>query len=92
MSISSDMKTAFEAAINRADGQSAMARKLSTPEQPITQQRLWHWLKVKGVCPAEYVLKVEEITGVSRHALRPDVFGAAPADASYPKPQPAKAA
>lgn len=28
----------------------------------------------KGV-PAEHVLAVEEFTGISRHVLRPDVFG-----------------
>jgi DNA-binding transcriptional regulator YdaS (Cro superfamily) len=76
------MKEAFERAIKLVNGQSAMARKLSTAEQPITQQRLWHWLKVKGACPAELVLRVEEVTGVSRHELRPDVFGAKPAVAA----------
>lgn len=76
MSTPCDMKAAFERAIAVARGQSAMARLLSTPEKPVTQQRLWHWLKVKGVCPAEFVLRVEAETGVSRHELRPDVFGA----------------
>jgi DNA-binding transcriptional regulator YdaS (Cro superfamily) len=28
--------------------------------------------------PAEHVLKVEEVTGISRYTLRPDVFGPAP--------------
>lgn len=28
--------------------------------------------------PAERVLEIERLTGVSRHALRPDVFGPAP--------------
>lgn len=28
--------------------------------------------------PAEHVLKVEELTGVSRHDMRPDVFGPHP--------------
>ena len=32
------------------------------------------WDKV----PAARVLQVEEATGISRHALRPDVFGPAP--------------
>ena len=81
MSTPSDMKVAFERAIVLAKGQSAMARVLSVPGKPVTQQRLWHWLKVKGVCPAEYVLRVEAATGVSRHELRPDVFGSAVTDA-----------
>lgn len=82
MNIPCDMKEAFERAISLAGGQSAMARKLSTPEQTITQQRLWHWLKVKGACPAELVLRVEQITAISRHELRPDVFGAGPVSAA----------
>ncbi|WP_010490746.1 transcriptional regulator [Pseudomonas sp. S9] len=73
-----EMKAAFEKAIELANGQSALARILSTPEKTVTQQRLWHWLKVKGVCPAEFVLRVEASTGVSRHLLRPDVFGEMP--------------
>ena len=28
--------------------------------------------------PAEHVLKVEELTGVSRHDMRPDIFGPHP--------------
>lgn len=93
MSISSGMKDAFSKAIKQAGGQSSMARLLSTEVVPVTQQRLWHWLK-KGVCPAEYVLRVEGITGVSRHDLRPDVFGpgSAAAQVLAPKLQPAKAA
>ena len=81
MSTPCDMKAAFEKAIELAKGQSALARILSTPGKPVTQQRLWHWLKVKGVCPAEFVLRVEAVTGVSRHELRPDVFGDAPTGA-----------
>lgn len=33
----------------------------------------------KGKVPAHRVLEVERVTGVSRHALRPDVFGPFPA-------------
>lgn len=75
MNIPEDMKEAFEQAIKKAGGQSALARKLSTPAKKVSQQRLWHWLQVKGACPAELVLQVEAITGVSRYSLRPDVFG-----------------
>ncbi len=82
MSIPENMKEAFEQAIKKAGGQSALARKLSSPAKKVSQQRLWHWLQVKGVCPAELVLQVEEITGVSRYSLRPDVFGEEPAAVS----------
>lgn len=33
--------------------------------------------KARGQVPAHMVLVVEELTGISRHALRPDIFGQA---------------
>lgn len=47
----------------------ALAQKLRIRPGAISQ-----WDKV----PAERVLAVEAATGVSRHALRPDVYGPAP--------------
>lgn len=48
-------------------------------ELGITHSAVQQWLR-KGV-PAERVLDVERITGISRHELRPDVFGpASPAE------------
>lgn len=49
--------------------QSEMARALG-----VTQPTIWHWLNKSRRVPAEYVLKVEEKTGVSRHDLRPDLY------------------
>lgn len=43
----------------------------------VTQPLVSYWLKRKQV-GAEYALLVEAKTGVSRHALRPDIFGPAP--------------
>jgi len=40
-------------------------------ELGITPGAISQWAKV----PADRVLSVERITGVSRHRLRPDVFG-----------------
>ncbi|WP_093820201.1 transcriptional regulator [Stenotrophomonas indicatrix] len=40
----------------------------------VSSQAVSQWKRV----PAEYVLAIEEATGVSRHDLRPDVFGPAP--------------
>lgn len=31
--------------------------------------------KLNGRVPAEHVLEIEKFTGISRHILRPDVFG-----------------
>ena len=38
-----------------------------------------NWKK-RGVIPAERVLSIEEVTGVSRHDLRPDIY---PLDDKY---------
>lgn len=70
------MQAAFEQAVSKADGQSCLSRKLKERGIEFSQQLIWHHLRVKRRCPAELVLAVEAITGVSRYALRPDVFGA----------------
>lgn len=53
-------------AINRADGTSALARALGISQAAVSQ-----WRQV----PVNRVLDVERITGVSRHDLRPDIYG-----------------
>lgn len=35
--------------------------------------------RTRGRVPAEKVLEVERLTAISRHELRPDIFGPAPA-------------
>lgn len=37
--------------------------------------------RARGRVPAERVLEIEALTGVSRHDLRPDVFGPVPQEA-----------
>lgn len=37
-----------------------------------------HWINGTRSVPPERVLAVEAFTGVSRHAIRPDVYGPAP--------------
>ena len=49
---------------------SEIARKLG-----VSRQRVFHWYKSGGRVPDKFVLKIEKITGVSRHDLRPDIFG-----------------
>lgn len=63
------MKKALKEAIRRAEGQNGLARLLG-----ISQPRVHYWLHKGGKLPAEYVLRVEELTGVSRHELRPDIY------------------
>lgn len=69
--------TPFEAmryAVDMAGGQRATARICG-----ISQTAVWKWLQSSKRLPAEYVLRVEAATGVSRHDLRPDIY---PRDAS----------
>jgi len=57
---------ALQRAVKVAGGQAALARKVG-----ISPQGLWWW----EICPAERCLQVSQLTGVSVHELRPDVFG-----------------
>lgn len=63
-------REALEDAVRRGGGQTATSEKLG-----VRQSLIWYWLKrsKKGVAP-EYVLPLEKLTGVSRSALRPDLF------------------
>jgi len=46
----------------------------------VTHQCVSQWRRV----PAHHVLKVEAATGISRHLLRPDIFGPTPEGAPSP--------
>jgi len=56
---------ALKTAIDIAGGASALARALKINNQAVRQ-----WKK----SPPARVLEIERITGVSRHALRPDFY------------------
>jgi DNA-binding transcriptional regulator YdaS (Cro superfamily) len=60
------MDKALQEAIRTAGGLHALGRKLGISHQAVSQ-----WRRV----PAERVLDVERLTGISRYQLRPDVFG-----------------
>lgn len=57
--------SAVERAAAAVGSKSALARRLGVKVQSIQQ---WHRI------PAERVLQVEEITGIPRHELRPDLY------------------
>src|SRR5262249_33129756 len=59
----------LEEAIRAAGGIGALARKIG-----ISQPSLSNWNRI----PAERVLTVEELTGIDRAVLRPDLYGEAP--------------
>ncbi len=63
------MITIVKKAAKTSGGVVALARELG-----IKHTALYSWTRV----PAERVLDIERITGVSRHDLRPDIFGPAP--------------
>lgn len=62
-------------AAEKAGGVVALARELG-----IKHTAMYSWRQV----PAGRVLDIERITGISRHDLRPDIFGPAPAEAAQP--------
>lgn len=65
---------ALERAIKAAGGQKPLADLIGT-----TQSHIWYWLnKSKNGVPSERALAVEQATGISRHDLRPDIFGPSP--------------
>lgn len=66
------MEKACEMAKSNAGGPAALARALEERGEKITPQAVSQW----KIVPADKALKVEAITGVSRHEMRPDVFGA----------------
>lgn len=59
----------IEIAVAKAGNTSTLARSLGISH---TAVRKWRLL---GRPPAERVLEIERVTGVSRYELRPDVFG-----------------
>lgn len=60
---------ALQSALALAGGQSALARICG-----ISQPAVWKWLQSSKRVPAEYVLRIEAETGVSRQHLRPDLY------------------
>lgn len=60
---------ALKAAVSRAGSQTAFANFIG-----VKQSTVWKWLQCEKPLPAEYVLKTEQKTGVSRHLLRPDIY------------------
>ena len=64
---------ALREAIEAIGSQSAMARLLK-----VTQGAVSKWVSGRKPLAAEHVLAVEAATRVSRHRLRPDIYGPEP--------------
>ena len=63
------MQEALKEAIQEIGGPTKTAKHLN-----ISAQAVGKWRRT----PADKVLRIEKLSGVSRHKLRPDVFGLAP--------------
>jgi len=61
-------------AVEAAGGVGKLAASIGVAQNVVS-----NWRK-RGKVPAEHVLAIEAATGVSRHLLRPDVFGPEPAN------------
>ncbi|WWW34549.1 YdaS family helix-turn-helix protein [Stenotrophomonas rhizophila] len=81
------MTSPIAIAIDKAGSQSALAKAVGV--QPAL---VWQWASGRRPVAAHHCLTIETETGVSRHDLRPDVFGPAPKPARRRKPTPAVAA
>lgn len=70
---------AFRAAVKLLGGQSATSRLIGISQQAISDR-----LRKGLPCPTknQASLKLEAKTGISRHELRPDLYGDAPASSS----------
>lgn len=66
-------KDYLDLAIDKADGQTALAEKLTAMGFKTDQGNISYWVKT-GRVPPNRVMAIEAITGVSRELLRPDVF------------------
>ena len=59
---------------SKAIGEAGGPAKLAAALGNLSPQAISQWKRV----PADRVIAVEKISGVSRHELRPDIFGPAP--------------
>ena len=66
--------TPLDRVIERAGSAAALARLCNQKPQAVTR-----WRRENRV-PAKHCLAIEAATGVSRHDLRPDVFGPPPSE------------
>jgi DNA-binding transcriptional regulator YdaS (Cro superfamily) len=66
--------SALDRAIQKAGSQEALAELIG-----VKQQNVSYWRKSRFGVPGPYCAAIEDKTGISRHELRADIFGEAPA-------------
>jgi len=69
MALEHDSDSPLALAIRKAGSQSAFGRLIGKRQSVVHD-----WLRDARPLPAEYVLEVERLLGVSRHDLRPDIY------------------
>lgn len=79
MSLELDLDTPFAWAVRAAGSQSAFGRLIGKRQSVVHD-----WLRRGVLLPAEHCRAVEAATGISRHKLRPDVYGPEPTAAPEP--------
>jgi len=70
-----EQQSPLQQAIKAAGSQEALAKQIGA-----SQQQVSYWLKSPNGVSGPFVLAIEAHTGVSRHVLRPDIYGPAPAE------------
>ncbi len=71
MKATARQKRALRLAIKKAGTQEALAEKIG-----VNQQRISWWVTREKPVPGEYVLPIEDATGVPRGELREDLYPA----------------
>lgn len=66
--------TPIQKAVHEAGSQTALAKAIGAAPQFVSQ-----WVTGRRPVPPKFALLIERAFRVSRHELRPDVFGSAPA-------------
>ncbi|MBK7542800.1 MAG: helix-turn-helix domain-containing protein [Candidatus Competibacteraceae bacterium] len=67
-------KAIIQSIIEKAGGQTALARLLQPYHPNIRQQHVEKWLRYGYRIPGEYCPTIEAVTGISKEALRPDIY------------------
>lgn len=75
-----ELEALERAIMNVGSGRAFVAALKEQRDRKITPQAVSAWTRV----PAHWVLDVEAISGVSRHELRPDIYGPPPNSTAVP--------
>lgn len=60
---------ALQSAVECAGSQAELARLVG-----VSSTAVWKWVNIARRVPAEFALRVERATGISRNWLRPDIY------------------